>query len=117
MVELQKFAAPLDESTCFFSSSHQVDNRYVLAKMKTVLFPIFLKAKKWKRVDFEGASQSGGGGEASSPPAAAQQQQQQQPPQVTRHHHLLADPFASSNRFLVLFWSLTRACSSFLASS
>lgn len=33
--------------------SIQVDNRYVLTKLKTVIFPIFLKSKKWKREEAE----------------------------------------------------------------
>jgi len=45
----------------------EVDNRYVLAKMKTVLFPVFLKGKKWKRLETED------GEEDSSPPAPPQQ--------------------------------------------
>ena len=32
---------------------HQVDNRYVLVKLKTILFAAFLKNKKWKREEAE----------------------------------------------------------------
>ena len=45
----------------------QVDNRYVVAKLKTVLFPV-IKKKRWKREELEGLQ--GAHAKRFAPPSA-----------------------------------------------